>query len=48
MHKKYKIYNKTTQRNQQKTQLWQMTQHVVTSRIVECDGRIQLFKLRII
>jgi len=29
-------------------QFWQSTRHVVAGRIVECDERIQLFKLRII
>jgi len=55
MHKKHKIYNRTTLRNQQKHtysivsgQSWQSTRHIVTGRIVECDLRIQLFKLRII
>ena len=52
MHKKYKIYDRTTQRKQQKHtysrpivsgQLRQSTQHVVTGRIVEFDGRIQPF-----
>jgi len=29
-------------------QFWQSTRHVVAGKIVECDGKIQLFKLRII
>jgi len=29
-------------------QFWQSARHVVARKIVECDGRVQLFKLRII